>query len=194
MNAKPPERPGQPRPATPEYGIVTEPGTVRFERLLPGPIERVWAYLTESELRGTWLARGRMELRVGGRVELHFRHAELSPHTEPTPDRYKKHEGGAGIHGRITRCDPPRLLSYTWSEGSGSDSEVTFELTSRDQDVLLVVTHRRLGDRATMVSVASGWHTHLGVLLDRLTGREPRPYWSAHAQVERVYETRLPAD
>ena len=23
------------------YGVVTEPGTVRFERLLPGPIERV---------------------------------------------------------------------------------------------------------------------------------------------------------
>ncbi|MEX3932396.1 hypothetical protein AB4Y32_11375 [Paraburkholderia phymatum] len=24
---------------------------VRFERLLPGPIERVWAYLTESDKR-----------------------------------------------------------------------------------------------------------------------------------------------
>jgi len=25
-----------------DYGIITEPGTIRFERLLPGPIERVW--------------------------------------------------------------------------------------------------------------------------------------------------------
>lgn len=30
--------------------------TVRFERLLPGPIERVWSYLTEGSLLTTWLA------------------------------------------------------------------------------------------------------------------------------------------
>ena len=28
------------------YGVVTEPGTVRIERLLPGPAERIWSYLT----------------------------------------------------------------------------------------------------------------------------------------------------
>lgn len=27
------------------YGTVIAPNTIRFERLLPGPIERVWAYL-----------------------------------------------------------------------------------------------------------------------------------------------------
>jgi DNA-binding transcriptional ArsR family regulator len=50
-----------------DYGVVTEPGTVRLERVLPGPIERVWAYLTESVQRRKWLAVGPMELRVGGR-------------------------------------------------------------------------------------------------------------------------------
>ena len=40
----------------------------RLERLLPGPIERVWAYVTESDKRATWLAGGEMELRVGGKV------------------------------------------------------------------------------------------------------------------------------
>ncbi|HEY1755821.1 MAG TPA: hypothetical protein VGG72_10525 [Bryobacteraceae bacterium] len=30
--------------------------TARFERLLPGPIERVWDYLTQPDLRRTWLA------------------------------------------------------------------------------------------------------------------------------------------
>jgi hypothetical protein len=30
--------------------------TVRFERLLPGPIERVWDHLTRPELRRTWMA------------------------------------------------------------------------------------------------------------------------------------------
>ena len=65
-----------------EHGVVTEPGTIRFERLLPGPIERVWAYLTEADKRRQWFAGGEMELRAGGKADLLFRHAELmSPGT-----------------------------------------------------------------------------------------------------------------
>jgi hypothetical protein len=52
-----------------EYGQVIDKGTVRFERLLPGPVERVWQYLTDSQLRGTWLATGPMEPRAGGASE-----------------------------------------------------------------------------------------------------------------------------
>ena len=84
-----------------EYGVVTEAGAVRFERLLPGPIERVWAYLTDPNERATWLAAGPMELRVGGPVELSFHHADLSAEKTP-PERYKKLEGGHTIQGRIT--------------------------------------------------------------------------------------------
>ncbi len=40
------------------YGVLTEPATLTIQRLLPGPIERVWAYLTESDLRRQWLAAG----------------------------------------------------------------------------------------------------------------------------------------
>lgn len=177
-----------------EFGVVTKARTVRFQRVLPGPIERVWAHLTESEKRGKWLATGTMEPCVGGRVELNFRHADLTPHAEPAPDKYRKREDGVTIHGRVTCCDPPRLLSYTWDEESGQASEVTFELTPQGEDVLLVVTHRRLGDRATMVGVASGWHTHLGILIDRLHGVEPRPFWSTYARLEGEYERRLSAD
>jgi uncharacterized protein YndB with AHSA1/START domain len=172
-----------------EFGIVTEARTVRIRRVLSGPIERVWAYLTESEKRGRWLASGPMELRVGGRVELTFRNSELSAPAEPVPEKYKKYEG-TGFRGRVTRCDPPRLLSYTW----GEDSEVTFELTPQGEAVLLVLTHRRLPDRATMVRVASGWPTHLGILVDHLDGREPHPFWSTYERLEAEYERRLPAD
>ena len=112
-----------------EFGVVTEARTLRIRRVLPGPIERVWAYLTESEKRGRWLAAGPMELRVGGRVELTFRNTDLSAHAEPAPDKYKKYEG-AGIQGRVTRCDPPRVLSYTW----GEHSEVTFELSPQGDE------------------------------------------------------------
>jgi uncharacterized protein YndB with AHSA1/START domain len=171
-----------------EFGVVTAARTVRLQRVLPGPIERVWAYLTESEKRGKWLAAGEMELRPGGRVELHFRNAELTPHAETPPDRFKGKEE-AVLNGRITRCDPPRLLSHTWGDRG---SEVTFELTPQGKDVLLVLTHRRLPDRTTMVSVAGGWHTHLGILVDHLNDREPLPFWSTYLRLEAEYEARIP--
>lgn len=175
-----------------DYGVMTEAGTVRLERLLPGPIELVWAYLTESDKRGKWLATGEMDLHVGGRVELRFRHADLSPRREPTPQKYQSMENGATTHGRITRCDPPRVLSYTWNEEEGRDSEVTFELAPRQDEVLLVITHRKLGNRDEIVSVSGGWHAHLDILIDHLNGREPRPFWSTHAALEAEYEKRIP--
>jgi uncharacterized protein YndB with AHSA1/START domain len=176
-----------------EFGVVTEARTVRLQRVLPGPIERVWAYLTESEKRGKWLAAGEMELRPGGRVELTFRNNQLTPHAETPPEKYAQRAEQSSVHGRITSCAPPRLLSYTWDDGSGSDSEVTFELSPQDSDVLLVLTHRRLSSRTGMVGVASGWHTHLGILLDRLHDREPGPFWATYTRLEAEYEARIPA-
>lgn len=177
-----------------EFGVVTATRTIRFQRVLPGPIERVWAYLTETDKRARWLASGPMELRVGGRVELKFHHADLTPHAETPPEKYRKFECGVTNYGRITRCEPPRLLSFTWDEDSGVASEVTFELAPQGDDVLLVLNHRRLGGRAAMLSVASGWHTHLGILVDHLSGREPGPFWPAYARLEAEYEKRLGAE
>ena len=39
-----------------EYGTLIGNNSIRFERLLPGPIERVWAYLVEPDKRALWLA------------------------------------------------------------------------------------------------------------------------------------------
>ena len=170
-----------------EFGVVTHPDTVRIERLLPGPIERVWDYLTDSKKRGTWLATGKMELRVGGKVELNFHHADLSAEKAP-PEKFKKMERGHIMDGTITACDPPRLLSYTFGEAG----EVTFELTPKGKNVLLVLTHRRLADRKTMVSVSTGWHSHLAILIDVLNGDEPRPFWTTVTKMEAEYEKRIP--
>ena len=170
------------------YGEVIAPETVRFERALPGSLEQVWAYLTESDKRGLWLAPGTMEPRVGGRVELRFNHADLSP----LPDTEANPGEPCRVHGEVTEWDPPRRLSYTWGEAPGEDSEVTFELAADGGGVLLTLTHRRLGDHETRVSVASGWHTHLDILAERLNGRDPRPFWSAHAEAEAHYAASLP--
>jgi uncharacterized protein YndB with AHSA1/START domain len=173
------------------YGEVTEPGTLRIERVLPGPIERVWAYLTEPEKRSKWFAGGPMELRDGGRLEFHFDHRNLSPHDDPAPERYKHAEGPQTSVGRVTRCEPPNLISFTWGDELG-DSEVTFELTPQNEKVLMVLTHRRLADRSMTVMVAAGWHAHVALLIDNLNQEDPRPFWSTFSSLEAEYEKRIP--
>jgi uncharacterized protein YndB with AHSA1/START domain len=174
-----------------DYGIVTESGTIRFERMLPAPIERVWDYLTDPELRRTWFAGGETEPGAG-RLKLVFRTSELAA-GEETPEPYRKHEG-AEMEGRILRYEPPRLLVHSWNEEGNSDSEVSFELTERGDKTLLVLTHRRLPTRAETVGVAGGWHTHLALLEDILAGRQPRPFWSNHARTAADYEERIEAE
>jgi len=176
-----------------DHGKFTAPGEIRFQRLLPGSIERAWAYLTDPEKRGRWLAAGPMELRVGGPVTLQWNHAAITPHQESVPDKYKEMcARGADTHGRVTRCEPPKVLAYTWEEGEGKFSEVTFELTAQAGKTLLVLTHRKLGDnRNALLSVAAGWHTHIAIMLAKLEGAAPPPFWSTHSQLEAEYEKQL---
>jgi uncharacterized protein YndB with AHSA1/START domain len=162
--------------------------TLRFERLLPGPVERVWSFLTESEKRGRWLASGNWELRPGGRVELHFEHDQLQ--SEPTPPQYRDMQ--MSFTGKVLRCEPPHVLEFTWTESSGVASEVTFELSPRGTQVLLTITHRKIPNREELLDIAGGWDVHTGILEDVLAQREPRGFWSAHEQRVQEYARRFP--
>ena len=173
--------------STPDaYGALIEPATLKIERLLPGPIERVWAYLTQGELRRQWLAAGQMELKVGAPFEFVWRNNEL---TNPPGQRPQGFAEEHRMQSRITEVDPPRKLTFTW-QGSG---DVSFELEPKGDEVLLTVTHRRLPDRATLLRVGPGWHTHLDVLVARATGQEPEPFWDGWSRLQKEYERRMPA-
>jgi uncharacterized protein YndB with AHSA1/START domain len=169
------------------YGELIEPTTLKIERLLPGPIERVWSYLTESELRKRWLAAGDMEMKVGASFEFIWRNDELSPAPGKRPEGFAEEMRMAS---RITELDPPRKISFTWA-GSG---DVTFELAPKASQVLLTITHRRLPDRDTLLKVAGGWHMHLEYLVAR-TGEKPLPadFWVGWARLRDEYDRRLPA-
>ncbi|WP_431222478.1 SRPBCC family protein [Serratia sp. L9] len=175
-----------------DYGMIIETGTLRIQRLLPGPLERVWAYLTESDKRASWLAAGEMPMQVGAKIELLFCNAELAGEDETPPAKYKSCAGEITNIGHITCLLPPHVLSFTWAEkGEERPSEVTFELTEQGSNVLLTVTHRRLANRDTMLSVASGWHAHLDLLVDHLQERAPRPFWAAISRLEDEYRAKL---
>jgi uncharacterized protein YndB with AHSA1/START domain len=168
------------------YGALIEPATLKIERLLPGPIERVWAYLTESELRRQWLAAGQMEMRVGTPFEFVWRNDEL---TNPPGQRPSGFGDEHRMQSQIIEFDPPRKLAITW-QGSGN---VSFELEPKGNKVLLTVIHRRLPDRATLLKVGAGWHMHLDVLVARATGEQPAPFWDGWSRLQKEYDRRMPA-
>jgi uncharacterized protein YndB with AHSA1/START domain len=167
---------------------VIEPGTVKLERLLPGPVERVWAYLTESDKRAKWLCGGEFDLRVGGKVRLEFDNNSLTTDKNP-PAKYQGSEKGS-FEGVITRLEPKRLLAHTWT-WSGASTEVTYELQPRGKEVLLTIVHRRLEGRDLTASVMGGWDVHTGILADILSGAEPRPFWKTHTRLEAEYGATL---
>ncbi|WP_284319529.1 SRPBCC family protein [Dyella acidisoli] len=171
-----------------DYGVVTEPTSIRFERLLPGPITRIWSYLTDSEKRGQWFSSGPIEPKVGGKAEHVFNNGKLSKHDDPPPEKYADHAGEVRSEGRVLTYDPPYALAYTF----GGDMEVRFELTSQGDKVLLVLTHTRLTSYDMLTRIAGGWHTHLDILADRLSGREPPAFWKTHARMEAEYQARIP--
>ena len=170
-----------------DYGVVSEPGAIRFERLLPGPIERVWEYLTVPGRRRLWLADGPMDLVPGGEMELVWNNSELAGPDETVPERYAPYAGEHRMKGRIIRVEPPHLLIHSWDEGA----EVVYELAERGDEVLLTLTNRKLPNRAALVDVAGGWHTHLEVLRAKLEGRDPPRFWDMVDKVERDYAERL---
>ena len=170
------------------FASLVAPGTVSLERLLPGPIERIWDYLTDSALRGQWLATGDMQQSVGSAFRLNWRNNELSADKTPAPERFRNYTDHS-MDSRITRCEPPRVLAFTW--GDDAAGEVLFELTARGDKVHLVITHRGLVTDESLKNVASGWHAHLTIVLDILEHKAPRNFWHVFETIEAQNRQRM---
>lgn len=163
------------------HGVLTPDKSLRIQRRLPGPIERVWSYLTDSDLRRQWLASGTMPLQAGASFELVWRNDELSNSAAERPDGFPE-ESRATC--QFIEVDPPRRLRYIWP-GVG---EVSMELEPAGADVLLTVTHRQLvGDRLVL-NVSAGWHAHLALLVARLENTAVPSLWTTWKQVRADYE------
>ena len=175
------------KPENDQPGKFNGPAEVRLVRTLPGPIERVWDYLTDPEKRARWFAGGPMELRPGGKVTFHVQHKNLAPDETPPEAQQASHEGNRHMSGTVTRCEPPHVLAFTFSHYG--ESEATFELTPQGQDVRLVLTHRGTGgDLSYLAGFGSGWHVHLAHLVALLAGAPRPPFWPLQAQLKDRYE------
>ena len=77
-----------------DLGKALRVPAVRFERVLPGPVERVWAHLTDcSQLTGWYGDDSVIEPREGGAVRLL----------------------GGHILGVVTQWKPHNRLAHTWN-------------------------------------------------------------------------------
>ena len=168
------------------YGVLTEPMTLKIQRLLPGPVERVWKYLTDGELRRKWLAAGDMKPETGASFEFVWRNDEL---TNPPGTRPPGFGAENRMQSHVVSLEAPRKLVIAW----GNSGDVSFELEPRGERVLLTVIHRRLPDRATLLKVSAGWHMHLDIMQARLAGEAPTsPFWDGWARLQTEYDRRLP--
>jgi uncharacterized protein YndB with AHSA1/START domain len=168
------------------YATAADPTAMTIQRLLPGPIDRAWAYLTESDLRAKWLASGRMEFAVDAPFTLTWRNDTL---TDPPGERPEGSSAEHSMECRMMEVDPPRKLAFTF----GPHGVVSFELTPRGERVLLTLVHSRTPNRGTLLSVSAGWHAHLDILASRLGGAPTEPFWDSVKRLRGEYESRLPA-
>ena len=160
-------------PVNESYAKAVAPDTIEIKRLFPGPIERVFAYLTEAEKRARWLAGGDdIGTEAGQEFSLVFRHSTLSDADIPAPARFSQCDSPEGVRSlcRLEAINAPHSLTITWGESSGETSEVTFTLTPEGGKVLMTITHRKLSTPEMMADVSAGWHAHSDILVDVLEG------------------------
>ncbi len=165
------------------HGVLGPDQSLRIQRLLPGPIERVWAYLTESDLRRQWLASGTMQLQAGASFALVWRNDELSDSAAERPDGFSA-ESSATC--QFIEVVPLRRLRYIWP-GVG---EVSLELERVGADVLLTLIHRQLVGERLVLDVSAGWHAHLALLIARLENIAVPSLWATWKKLRVEYEER----
>ncbi len=182
------------------HGLEREPGqfagprAVRFERLLPAPPDRVWAFLTQSDKRALWLAAGDMPTEPGAPFHLHYANGTLTRGAPPRQDRLKAFDGALSSSHVLLEMDPPRRLAFSWGGRREPNSRVTFERDAAGAGTNLTVIHERRPDAREIVMGSSGWHPPLAVLTDVLAERRTVDFWPLFEDMEGVYAGRVAPD
>jgi uncharacterized protein YndB with AHSA1/START domain len=163
---------------------------IRLERLLEAPVETVWRYLTEAELRRQWFMGG-TDARADGEFELIVDHDNLPEDEVPYPESYAASKG-VRFSEKVLRFEPPRLLETTFA--GGKNGIVTYELHPEGDRTRLVLTHSGIVSPVGAQDFGSGWTSHLTVLQERLAGRGVKDFWALHAQSREAVRKALGLD
>jgi uncharacterized protein YndB with AHSA1/START domain len=138
------------------------PREVRLTRLVPAPVEDVFAAWTDPVVLSSWWGAGENEVsfvetdpRPGGTYRLIVR----------TPDEVR-----FVLRGTYVEVDPPHRLSFTWEweaggPGDSVTSQVTVELRPAGDATELVLTHGGFPDDAIAAPYGRGWEPPLARLV-----------------------------
>lgn len=167
-----------------ERATFTAPARLEIVRKFDAPIEKVWSYLMDPELRATWFCGGAWSDTAGGVVTFEFDHRRISD--VPPPVKYEN-ENVVTMVGKMLEIEAPTLMKFTWAEGDAGDSTVTIRLRETGGETELHLIHEKVptGQEA---SIQGGWHAHLDLMVDAVSGLKPRDFWLHYGALEANYE------
>jgi uncharacterized protein YndB with AHSA1/START domain len=141
--------------------------TLRIERTIQAPAQRVFEAWTSEEVLRRWFhAKGNWEtseaevdLHLGGAVRVVMRDTDEG-----------RDIGGGGTY---TEIDPPTRLAFTWTWDDDSDRETLIELDFLEAEgrTTVLLTHSALADEEAVRSHERGWAQcleNLGRAIERL--------------------------
>ena len=116
--------------------------TMRFERRLGHPLERVWMAITDPGEIEAWWGRATVDLRPGGTMRIQWLNGDVT------------------MPATITELDPPHVLEI---EGDPHGT-LRFELAADGDDTVLTFVARSQVPDDFRGKVLAGWHWHLEAL------------------------------
>lgn len=174
-----------------DHGEILEDGSMQFTRILPGPIERAWRWIADADKRAQWLCGGGDIKAAGETIKFDFFHETLTSHDESLPEQYKEMADGVSFDVIVKECNPPTRAVIEWPGARGVPSFVDIRLSPEGENTKLVLIQRGDINMEEFVSAMAGWHTHLGIMIDKLAGKDPKPFWSTHQVYVADYEKRV---
>jgi len=149
---------------------------VEFVRILPGPIERVWSYLADSDKRRQWLGAGVLPERMGERFSLHIKHSDYWPADLPADQRQSMQKFEHKMEHTLLAFEPPHRLAYSFQPDGWEENRVEFRLAAEGDKVRLTLTHSKLGSNQHAADASRGWQGHLNILQCKLEDKALPPF------------------
>jgi uncharacterized protein YndB with AHSA1/START domain len=129
----------------------------------------VWAALTEPERLADWLCVAKIDLRVGGEVELSW----------PTVGHAERHV--------ILELEAPKVMVWGSTDPESPMSTISWRLYQEDPDFMgtrLVLVQTLVPPRH-LLGIGTGWHAHLHELPEAARRGTPIA-WSAEREQARL--------
>ena len=162
--------------------------TLRFERTLAHPIEKVWHVLTDEAETAYWFPGRIVGARTpGAKVRFVFeaKPAGVMDDALAALIASKQAEFAKAppevFDGTLDVFDPPRVFALTWA-----GDKLRFELSQVGEATRLVFTHQFLD--ADPADVAAGWHVSLDWLAKRTGDGSPPTTRAEFEAIEADYK------